>query len=174
MAWVVVFITQIQSLPCPVYTVHSRMVYTFWLYGIGVHFREMSIEKTFIPTLKYKYTWHEWNVQKTQLNITTDLCLKFKMKIPSGYGEIAWTRFGAKNEVFWPKTCISSRLEHVQPNYFKLCNSVHSCHVYLYLRVGINVFSIDISRKSTPIPYNQKVYTTRECTVYMGDDFVFM
>ena len=45
-------ITQIQSLP--VYTVHSRVVYTFWLYG--VHFREVSREKTFIPTPKYKYT----------------------------------------------------------------------------------------------------------------------
>ena len=32
----------------PVYTVHSRVVYTFWLYG--VHFREVSREKTFIPS----------------------------------------------------------------------------------------------------------------------------
>ena len=37
----------------PIFSVHSRVVYTFWFYG--VHFREVFREKTFIPTPKYKY-----------------------------------------------------------------------------------------------------------------------
>ena len=43
-------------------------------------------------------------MKKAQLRTPTDLCLKFEMKMPSGYGETAWTTFGAKNNVFHPKT----------------------------------------------------------------------
>ena len=32
--------------------------------------------------------------------------------------------FKVKNSVFWPKTCISSHLEHVQPNFAKIANNV--------------------------------------------------
>ena len=40
-------------------------------------------------------------------------------------------------------------------------------YIYLYLGVGINVFSLDTSRKCTP--YNQKKYITRECTMNIGN-----
>ena len=42
-------------------------------------------------------------MQKAQVHIPTDLCLKFKMKTPSGYGETAQTRFGANKQCFSPK-----------------------------------------------------------------------
>ena len=40
-------------------------------------------------------------------------------------------------------------------------------YLYLYFGVGINVFSLYTSWKCTP--YNQKVYTTRECTLNIGN-----
>ena len=42
-------------------------------------------------------------MKRAQLHTPTDLCLKCEMKTPSGYGESARTRFGAKNNVFHPK-----------------------------------------------------------------------
>ena len=36
--------------------------------------------------------------QKTQLHITTNLCLKFQAKTPSGYGETSLTRFWLEKE----------------------------------------------------------------------------
>ena len=87
----------------PLYTLYTLEWCT--LSGYMVYTFEKCLEKkTFIPTPKYKYTWHEWNVQKAQLHIPTDLCLKFKMKTPSGYGAISRKRFGAKKNVFHPKS----------------------------------------------------------------------
>ena len=46
-----------------------------------IHFEELSRKKQLL---------------KAQLNITTDLCLKFEMKTPSGCGGTVRTRFGQK------------------------------------------------------------------------------
>ena len=49
-------------------------------------------------------------MKKAQLHTPTDLCLKFEMKTPSGYGETARTRFGAKTMFFHtkiPKICVT-------------------------------------------------------------------
>ena len=42
-------------------------------------------------------------MKKAQLHTPADLCLQFEMKTPSGYGETARTRFGAKTMFFHPK-----------------------------------------------------------------------
>ena len=49
-------------------------------------------------------------MKKAQLHTPTDLCLKFEMKTPSGYGETARTNLGQKNNVFHskiPKMCVT-------------------------------------------------------------------
>ena len=81
-------------------TLSGYMVYTF----------EKCLEKkTFIPTPKYKYTWHERNVQKAQLNIPTDLCLKFKMKLQAVMEQYRGKDLGRKRMFFTqkvPKICV--------------------------------------------------------------------
>ena len=78
----------------PLYTLYTLEWCT--LSGYMVYTFEKCLEKkTFIPTPKYKYTWHEWNMQKAQLELAEDSTASFTILFGGNVG-VGWLAHALK------------------------------------------------------------------------------